>query len=150
MFPTVLQCIALRCFRADCTIAALLHRSFYGFIPILVGHEPATLVLSMLIKAWIECRASRPWRWWCAYEDSTHAIYHDRPLLIVVEAALMYELGLSLAECVNFQNSRFKFRYEICSGYFCNPCTKSWLKYLNFIKEKKTITLLPALAWTSS
>ena len=45
-FTTIMK-ISLRCFRAACTITALLLRPFYDFTPILVGHDPATLVLNM-------------------------------------------------------------------------------------------------------
>ncbi|KAH3837419.1 hypothetical protein DPMN_110808 [Dreissena polymorpha] len=45
-FTTIMK-ISPRCFHAACTIAALLLRSFYDSTPILVGHDPVTLVLSM-------------------------------------------------------------------------------------------------------
>ncbi|KAH3858753.1 hypothetical protein DPMN_101382 [Dreissena polymorpha] len=45
-FTTIMK-ISPRCFRAACTITALLLRSFYDSTPIFVGHDPVTLVLSM-------------------------------------------------------------------------------------------------------
>jgi hypothetical protein len=44
---TAIMEISPRCFHAACTITALLLHSFYDFTPILVGYNPATLILNM-------------------------------------------------------------------------------------------------------
>jgi hypothetical protein len=91
------------CIRATCTITAFLLCSFYDFTLILVGHDPAKLVLSMfkmsVARAWSFLIMKTLPQSYCANEDSTTfflrfvTISHIfMQLLIVVEAVSLFEL----------------------------------------------------------